>query len=105
MFGFAWVRTHLGVILSDVLCVLKSFGLISGKREEMIKKSRQDWGSLATAKGPLTAAKQCFVAARPSGKNGSASGSLQRSYCSQHEKCCVLVLFCYSLIPRTCPLD
>ena len=37
MFGFAWVRTHLGVILSDVLGVLKSFGLIYEKREEMLK--------------------------------------------------------------------
>ena len=37
MFGFAWVRTHLGVILSDALGVFKSFGLIFVKREEMIK--------------------------------------------------------------------
>ena len=37
MFGFAWVRTHLGVILSDALGVFKSFGLISEKNEEMIK--------------------------------------------------------------------
>ena len=50
MFGFAWVRTHLGVILSDVLGVLKSFGLISEKKGRNVKKSRQDRGSLATAK-------------------------------------------------------
>ena len=37
MFGFAWVRTHLGVNLSDALGVFKSFGLISEKMEEMIK--------------------------------------------------------------------
>ena len=37
MFGFAWVRTHLGVILSVALGVFKSFDLISEKREEMIK--------------------------------------------------------------------
>ena len=42
MFGFAWVRTHLGVILSDALGVFKSFGLIYEKMEEMIKKSEQD---------------------------------------------------------------
>ena len=90
MFGFAWVRTHLGVILSDALGVFKSFGLISEKNEEMIKKkSRQDRGSFVTEKGPLAAAKS-FAAARPGGKNGSASGSPLQSYCSQHEKCCVL---------------
>ena len=37
MFGFAWVRTHLGVILSDVLGVLKSFGLISEKKKKLSK--------------------------------------------------------------------
>ena len=37
MFGFAWVRTHLGVILNDALGVFKSFGLISKKNEEIIK--------------------------------------------------------------------
>ena len=102
MFGFAWVRTHLGVILSDALGVFKSFGLISEKNEEMIKKSRQDRGSFVTEKGPLaaaksfTTAKQCFAAARPDGKNGSASGSPLQSYCSQHEKCCVL--FCSAIL-------
>ena len=64
----------------------------------MIKKYGQDRGSFAVVKGPL-------VAARPSGKNGPASGSPRRSYCSQHEKCCVLVLFCYSVAPRTHLLD
>ena len=71
----------------------------------MIKKSGQDRGSFTAVKGPLAAAKQCFVAVRPSGKNGPASGSPRRSYCSQHEKCCVLVLFCYSVALRTCLLD
>ena len=37
MFGFSWVRTHLGVILSDALEEFKSFGLIYEKREEIIK--------------------------------------------------------------------
>ena len=104
MFGFAWVRTHLGVILSDALGVFKSFGLISEKNEEMIKKSRQDRGSFTATKGPLAAAKY-FSAARPSGKNGPTLGLSRRSYCSQHEKCCVLVLFCYSVASRTCLLD
>ena len=71
----------------------------------MINKSGQDWGSFAAVKGPLAVAKQCFIAARPSGKNGPASGLPRRSYCSQHEKCCVLVLFCYSVAPRTRLLD
>ena len=89
MFGFAWVRTHLGVILSDALGVFKSFGLIYEKKGRNDKKFGQDRGSFAAAKGPLAATR----------------ASLRRSHCSQHEKCCVLVLFCYSVIPRTCPLD
>ena len=37
MFGFAWVRTHLGVILNDALGVFKSFGLISKKMKKLSK--------------------------------------------------------------------
>ena len=77
MFGFSWVRTHLGVILNDALGVFKSFGLIFVKREEMIKKSGQDRGSFATEKGPLTVTKS-FVAVRPSGKNGLTLGLPRR---------------------------
>ena len=101
MFGYAWVRTYLGVILSDALGVFKSFDLIYEKREEMIKKYGQDRWSFAATKGPLAAAKQCFAAARPMGKVGPASGSPRRSYCSQHEKCCFLVLFCHFIAQRT----
>ena len=68
-------------------------------------------GSFATAKRPLAAAKVLVVtkdhhtAARPREKVGPASGSGRRSYYSQHEKCYVLVLFCYSVAPRNRLLD
>ena len=57
MFGFAWVRTHLGVILSDALGVFKSFGLISGKIEEMIKKIWARSRVLRCGKGTLATVK------------------------------------------------
>ena len=43
---------------------LRVLGLISGKREEMIKKFGQGRGSFAVTKGPLAATK-CFTAAWP----------------------------------------
>ena len=44
----------------------------------------------------LAVARDPFTAAKPRGKVSPASGSPWQSYCSQHEKCCVL--FC-STIP------
>ena len=37
MFGFDWVRTHLGVVFSDVLDYFGVFGKIYGKRDEINK--------------------------------------------------------------------
>ena len=71
MFGFGWVRTHLGVILSDALGVFKSFGFDFWKKERNDQKFGQGRGSFVVTKGPLAAtkgfaaAKQCFVKAWP----------------------------------------
>ena len=54
MFSFAWVRTHLGVILSDALGVFKSFGLIFVKREEMIKNLGKIGGPSRRKRDPLS---------------------------------------------------
>ena len=54
MFGFSWVRTHLGVILSDALGVFKSFGLISEKNEEMIKNMGKIRGPSPQRRDPLS---------------------------------------------------
>ena len=35
MFGFGWVRTHLGVVFGEAFGLFWSFGLISGKRDEI----------------------------------------------------------------------
>ena len=37
MFGFGWVRTHLGVVFYDAFVVFEVFGWISGKMDEMSK--------------------------------------------------------------------
>ena len=37
MFGFGWVRTHLGVVFGDAFGVFKVFGWISRKMGEMSK--------------------------------------------------------------------
>ena len=52
MFGYAWVRTHLGVILSDALGVFKSFGLIYEKMEEMIKNLGKIGGPSSRRRDP-----------------------------------------------------
>ena len=47
MFGFGWVRTHLGVVFSEAFGLLWVFGWISEKNDE-ISKSGQISGSNAT---------------------------------------------------------
>ena len=37
MFGFGWVRTHLGVVFGDAFGVFEVFGCIFGKMDEMSK--------------------------------------------------------------------
>ena len=67
------------------------------------EKSGQLRGSFVAEKRSLAAAKVLEVArdplaaTKPRGKVGpaSGSGSPRRSYCSQHEKCCVL--FCSAI--------
>ena len=84
-----------------------------GFMEKLTKRENfgQLRGSFAAAKRPLTAAKVLAAAKDPHSatrlrrKIGPASGLLRRNHYSQHEKCCVLVLFYYFVIPRTCPLD
>ena len=48
MFGFGWVRTHLGVVFDDAFGLFWVFVWISGKRDE-ICKSGQILGSYAAA--------------------------------------------------------
>ena len=45
MFGFGWVRTHLGVVFGDTFGVFEVFGKISGKMKEMSKNLGKFSGS------------------------------------------------------------
>ena len=103
MIGFGWVRTHLrdGFLESIQLCLWFLVGFL-----EKMKKSSKIWARLGvlhhgdgSAKS-FVAAKHCFVVARPSGKNGPASGSPRRSHCSQHGNVVFLFHFVFPLFQR-----
>ena len=65
------------------------FGLVYGKMEEISK-------NLGIIGGPTP---------RRRDPSSQPRASPWRSHCSQHGNCCVLVLFRYSVAPRTCLLD
>ena len=68
------------------------------------------WGSYAAAKVHAAAkahatVKGSYATTWLRRKNGSTSSFPWRSHCSQHGKLLFLVLFCYSVAPRTRLLD
>ena len=93
MFGFGWVRTHLGVVFGEAFRLFWSFGLISGKRDK-IYKIRANFGVLLRGVGipRSSVGPRRGVAKREVWK---ASGTPRRSYCSQRVDFCVL--FCFAI--------
>ena len=51
MFGFGWVRTHLGVVFGDAFGFFLGFWMDFGKRDE-ISKSRQFRGPTPRHRDP-----------------------------------------------------
>ena len=74
----------------------------NGPQEKNLGNCR---GSFTATKRPLAAAKDPHVAARPRGKVGPASGSPGAKPLFTAWKCCVFVLFCFFVVPKTCLLD
>ena len=123
MFGFGWVRTHLGVVFGDAFGLLWGFWLDFWKKGQ----NQQLWANFEVLRlgvgipyssvGPRqgVACPHCGVVEM---RHGQASGTLRRkglhhsiavlrrNIATVHSmKFFVFVLFCFSVAPRTCLLD
>ena len=97
MIGFGWVRTYLGDVFLENICVLLCFWLDLLEKGPKTANFGQCRGSFAAAKRPLVAAKDPHAVARPRMRIFPSSGSPWRSHYSQHGNVVFLFHFVFSL--------